>query len=98
VTGGATRSASRTAAPASPAKPAVRTRSHRRTAATAPPPRLRLGAVRRAVAFLTPSRSAAAPASDASQRLLLTIAGATLLALAAAGTVTLSRSHARTRA
>jgi hypothetical protein len=49
------------------------------------------------MAFLTPSRAARTRASDDSRRLLLTLAGGALLTLAAAGTVTLSRTHARTR-
>jgi hypothetical protein len=60
-------------------------------------PHLSLGAVRRALAPLGPVRSGASAGGD-SQRLLLTLAGATLLVLAAAGSVTLTRTSARARA
>lgn len=60
-------------------------------------PHLSLGAVRRVLAPLGPVGSGASARGD-SQRLPLTLAGATLLVLAAAGTLTLTRTSARARA
>jgi hypothetical protein len=57
-------------------------------------PPLRLAAVRRAVAFLEPVPARTRP-GDGSPRLPLTLAGAALLVLAAAGALTLNRTQGR---
>ena len=65
----------------------------------APVLRLRLDAVRGAIAALAPVAAAARPrAGDDVLPTILTVAGAALLALAATGAVTLARATARARA
>jgi hypothetical protein len=96
VTTAATPAATRTQA----RTPSRRRPAHRRpTHRAAPPPQLRLDAVRRAIAALAPVAVAARPrAGDDTLRAVLTVAGAALLALAATGSVTLGRATARARA
>jgi hypothetical protein len=96
VTTAATPAATRTKA----RTPSRRRPAHRRpTHRAAPPPQLRLDAVRRAIAALAPVAVAARPkAGDDTLRAVLTVAGAALLALAATGSVTLGRATARARA
>lgn len=80
--------------------PSRRRPAHRRpTHRAAPPPQLRLDAVRRVIAALAPVAVAARPrAGDETLRAVLTVAGAALLALAATGSVTVGRATARARA
>jgi hypothetical protein len=96
VTAATTPAATRTKA----RTPSRRQPAHRRpTHRAAPPPQLRLDAVRRAIAALAPVAVAARPrAGDDTLRAVLTVAGAALLALAATGSVTLGRATARARA
>jgi hypothetical protein len=76
-----------------------RTAGRRPTPRRTAPPQLRLGAVRSAIAALAPVSAAARPSpGDGSERAILIVAGAALLALAATGGVTLARATARARA
>jgi hypothetical protein len=68
-----------------------------RPAAPSPATHLRLGAVRRTLAGLKPVSPRAHPPGT-SQRLLFTLAGGTLLLLAATGTATLARTTSKERA
>jgi hypothetical protein len=85
---------SRASTPARPAR-----RRTRPAAADRALPHLELASIRRAVAFLSPGRGRSRATGSADvDRPLLAATGAALLAVAAAGALTLTRATARTRA